>query len=273
VLFRSSTPSEILRDINANHLPKIKDHYPGLSWLFDGPQTDARDAFTGLFKSFPVAALGIFLVIASIFRSYVQPLIIMTTVPFGIIGAIYGHMLFGVDLAMFSVFGMVALTGVVVNDAIVLIEAINTNIGKGIPVFDAITQGGTRRFRAILLTSISTVGGLMPLIMEKDAQAQIVIPMAVSIASGVAFATVLTLFFVPCLFGALNDLRRVAHFLKYLAAIPVLKCVKWVILGEKPEFKNYQFYSWPTREEVEPALSRQADPLSDDMAAEAIVAK
>ena len=268
-----STPSEILRDINANHLPKIKEHYPNLSWLFDGPQTDARDAFAGLFKSFPVAALGIFLVIASIFRSYVQPLIILTTVPFGIIGAIYGHILFGVDLAMFSVFGMIALTGVVVNDAIVLIEAINRNIGKGARVFDAIIQGGIRRFRAILLTSISTVGGLMPLIMEKDGQAQIVIPMAISIASGVAFATVLTLFFVPCLYGVLNDLRRVAHFLKHLAIIPAIMCVKWLIFGEIPEFKNYQFYHWPTREEVEPARLRFVDPLLDDMAAEAMVAK
>jgi multidrug efflux pump subunit AcrB len=171
----------------------------------------------------------------------------MLTIPFGIIGAIYGHLVMGLPIAMFSIFGMVALTGVVVNDAIVLIEAINSNIARGLSTFDSITGGGVRRFRAIMLTSISTVGGLFPLIMEKDAQAQMIIPMALSIASGVMFATFLTLFFVPCLMGVLNDARRITH---------------WLVRGE-----------WPTREQVEPARTRNIDPLQVEADSDPLMAK
>ena len=112
--------------------------------------------------------LGIFVIIATIFRSYLQPLIIMFTVPFGLIGAITVHVVVGWPVSMFSVFGMMALTGVVVNDAIVFIEAVNGQLAKHVPVFDAIVQGGRRRFRAILLTSISTIGALIPIIIEDD---------------------------------------------------------------------------------------------------------
>ncbi|MDP7640063.1 MAG: efflux RND transporter permease subunit, partial [Candidatus Hydrogenedentes bacterium] len=147
----------------------------------------------------------------------------------------------GIDLAMFSVFGMVALTGVVVNDAIVLIEAVNRNLASGREVFDAIERGGARRFRAILLTTISTVGGLLPLIIETDAGAVRVTPMALSIASGVLFATLLTLIYVPCLLAILNDFRRLAHF------------------GVRNR--------WPSREEVEPARLRNIDILAEEESA------
>lgn len=242
-----ANPTEILSEFRQVHIPALMERYPGFDYTFDGPQNDARDAFNGIFVTMPIALFFIFLVIASIFRSYIQPIVIMVTIPFGIIGAIYGHMFLGLPIAMFSVFGMVALTGVVVNDAIVLIEAINGFISRGMPIFDAIVMGGVRRFRAIMLTSISTVGGLAPLIMEKDAQAQVVIPMAVSIAAGVAFATFLTLFFIPCLMGVLNDFRRVLHF--YLK-------------GE-----------WPSREWVEPARLRNRDPLAEETAGSPILAK
>ena len=148
---------------------------------------------------------------------------------------------------MFSVFGMVALTGVVVNDAIVLIEAVNSFIAQGNKVFDAIVQGGVRRFRAIMLTTISTTGGLLPLIAERDQQAQIIIPMALSIAAGVMFATVLTLFFIPCLMGVLNDVRRVGH---------------WFFKSE-----------WLEREAVEPARNRLKDLFEDEDEETIIIAK
>ena len=133
---------------------------------------------------------------------------------------------------------MVALTGVVVNDAIVLIERINENFACGMPFFEAILQGGTRRFRAIFLTTLSTVGGLAPLILETDFQAKFLIPMALSIAAGVAFATILTLVLIPSLLAILNDFRLLVHRVRH---------------GR-----------WPRRLEVEPARNRHDDPMADD---------
>lgn len=115
---------------------------------------------------------------------------------------------------MFSIFGMMALTGVVVNDAIVLIESINTQIADGVPIFGAIGKGGKRRFRAILLTTLSTVGTLIPMIIEGDLSAQPLNPMALSVAAGVVFASLLTLVYIPCLFAILNDFRRALHFVR-----------------------------------------------------------
>jgi len=196
-----------------------------------------RESFDSLYVGYPLALLGIFIIIATMFRSYAQPFIIMFTIPFGIIGAVMGHLLLGYDLSIMSIFGMVALTGVVVNDAIVLIERINENIAEGMPFFEAILSGGARRFRAIFLTSISTVGGLAPLIMETDLQAKFLIPMALSIAAGIAFATVLTLVLVPSLLTLLSDARLLVHRLRY--------------------------GFWPKRVEVEPARNRHRDPLAE----------
>jgi multidrug efflux pump subunit AcrB len=223
----------VLASMGESFIPSLQQKYYGWTYTFDGAQQQSREAIGGLFRSFPIAIFIIFLLIATIFRSYIQPIVIMITIPFGIIGAVLGHLVLGYDLFMFSIFGMVALTGVVVNDAIVMIEAVNHRIAEGMKVLDAIVEGGMRRFRAIMLTSISTVGGLIPIIAEKDAQAQIIIPMALSIAAGVLFATVLTLFFIPCLLGVLNDLRRVATL----------------------TLRGY----WPTREDVEPARTRYQD--------------
>ena len=228
---------EVLRDLAATTLPYLESKYTGWNWFFDGPQKSARDAFNGLLISFPLAMLGIFMIIASVFRSYLQPLTIMLTVPFGIIGAVWAHFIMGYDLALFSVFGMVALTGVVVNDAIVLIEAVNHNIASGMPFLTAVREGGGRRFRAIVLTTVSTVGGLAPLILETEAGAEVVIGMALSIAGGVTFATFLTLVYVPAQLVMLNDWRRVAHLAIH--------------------------HRWPTREEVEPARQRYEDPFEE----------
>ena len=227
---------EVLADIAGRHIPEVQNAHPGFTWHFRGARTQSRDAFAGLLVSFPAAMACIYLIIATVFRSSVQPMIIMTTIPFGLMGAIYGHILLGENLQMFSVFGMIALTGVVVNDAIVLIEAFNHNIATGQRTRQAIVNAGLRRFRAILLTSFSTVGGLAPLILENDPDGRTVVPMALSLASGVAFATVLTLLFIPAQLSILNDMRRIFHYLWY---------------GE-----------WPTRERVEPARTRSVRPAS-----------
>ena len=182
--------------------------------------------------------LGVFIIIATIFRSYAQPFVIMFTVPFGIIGGILGHLVLGYTLSIMSVFGFVALSGVVVNDAIVLIERINENLAQGERFFEAIVNGGIRRFRAIVLTTLSTVGGLTPLILETNFQAKFLIPMALSLAAGVAFATVLTLVLIPCLLGILNDFRLVAETLK---------------TGQ-----------WVSRETVEPSSARYDDTDTSD---------
>ena len=229
--------NEIFAELSASYFPLLKKRHPGLFVDLQGEQKKMRESFGSLFIGFPMAVLGIFVVIATMFRSYVQPFVIMFTVPFGIIGAVFGHLLLGYDLSIMSIFGMVALTGVVVNDAIVLIERINENLACGMPYFDAILQGGARRFRAIFLTTLSTVGGLSPLILETDFQAKFLIPMALSIAAGVAFATVLTLVLIPSLLAILNDLRLVVHRVRH---------------GR-----------WPRRLDVEPARNRHDDPLAD----------
>lgn len=204
---------QINRVIEREHFPELHQTYPGVYFEFQGEKQDSADSLASLKISFPVALIGIYVIIAAIFRSYIQPMIIMLTVPFGIIGAVIGHLLRGIDVSMMSLFGIVALAGVVVNDAIVLIEAYNTNIARGLPVREAIVEAGKRRFRAVFLTTLSTVGGLTPLILERDLQAQFLIPMALSIAAGVAFATLLTLLLIPNLLLILNDIRCFMHYL------------------------------------------------------------
>jgi multidrug efflux pump subunit AcrB len=229
--------NEIFAELSGGFFQRLKSRYPGLHVGLQGEKKKMRESLSSLYVGFPLAVLGIFIIIAAMFRSYVQPFVIMFTVPFGIIGAILGHLLLGYDLSIMSIFGMVALTGVVVNDAIILIERINENIGEGMPFLEAIYSAGARRFRAIFLTTLSTVGGLAPLILETDLQAKFLIPMAISIAAGVAFATLLTLVLIPSLMVILNDLRRLYHRLRRGV--------------------------WPTPEAVEPARDRKVDPLAE----------
>ncbi len=221
---------EIFAELGRTTFRDLKQEYPDLYLSMQGSKKNTRESFSSLKVGFPIAMVGIFVIIATIFRSYVQPFIILFTIPFGIIGAIAGHLLMGYNLSMMSIFGMVALSGVVINDAIVLIERVNENLAGGMKLLDAIIQGGARRFRAIFLTSISTVGGLAPLIMETDMQARFLIPMALSVAGGVAFATGLTLVLIPSLLVIMNDFRRV------------------IVKGVTGE--------WLTREDVEPRVSK-----------------
>jgi len=229
---------ELLADLRENYFPDLLERFPGLTVSVEGTEKENQEALAPLWRGFMVALVGIYVIIAIIFRSYLQPVVIMITVPFGIIGAVYGHLIMGLfkanfTVTMMSMFGIVALAGVVVNDAIVLIECINNMIADGVPFFEAVRRGGARRFRAIFLTTVSTVGGLMPMIVERDMQAQFLVPMALSIAAGVAFATLLTLLLIPSLLGIVNDVRRVSHYLRHR--------------------------TWPTPEEVEPARLRHAE--------------
>jgi len=225
--------NEIFEELNRDFFHQLERRYAGLHVSLQGEQKKMRESFDSLYVGFPLAILGIFIIIAAIFRSYAQPFVIMFTIPFGIIGGILGHLVLGYDLSIMSIFGFVALSGVVVNDAIVMIERINENLAEKMPFFEAVIQGGVRRFRAVILTTLSTVGGLAPLIMEKNFQARFLIPMALSLAAGVAFATLLTLVLIPSLLTILNDLRRV---------------VVRIRTGQ-----------WATREDVEPSSRRYLD--------------
>jgi len=239
---KKANASEIFSELSSGFFQELARKYPGLHVSAQGEQKKMRESIGSLKVGFPLALLGIFIIIATMFRSYIQPIVILFTVPFGVIGAVMGHLLLGYNLSIMSIFGMVALTGVVVNDAIVLIERINENIAKGIPFFEAIISGGGRRFRAIFLTTLSTVGGLTPLIMETDLQAKFLIPMALSIAAGVAFATILTLVMIPSLLTILNDLRLLVYRIRYS--------------------------TWPKRVDVEPARDRYINPVADSSPAE-----
>ena len=150
-----------------------------------------------LFRGFGIAVLAMFVLLVLQFRSYFQPLLILMIVPFGVIGAIWGHAYLGMSLTMFSMFGMVALSGVVLNDSIVLIDFINARVREGVPLYEALIESGERRFRPIMLTSMTTIAGLIPLMMEKSFQAQLLIPMATSLSFGLFFGTALILLLVP----------------------------------------------------------------------------
>lgn len=232
---KKANANEIFDDLRDRFFPELRAKYPDLKVVLKGDKKRSSESFSSLKKGFPIALMGIFTIVATMFRSYLQPLIIMVTIPFGIIGAVLGHLAMGYNLSMMSIFGMVALTGVVVNDAIVLIERINENFAREIHFFQAILQGGSRRFRAIFLTTLSTVGGLAPMLMETDLQAKFLIPMAISLAAGVLFATLLTLVLIPCLLVILNDFRVLAFRL---------------VRGGWP----------PSRTAIEPAFNRYKNP-------------
>ena len=159
-------------------------------------------------RDFAISLMIIFALLAIPLRSYSQPLIIMSVIPFGVVGAMFGHMVLGMTMSGLSMFGIIAVAGIVVNDSLVMVDFVNKARAEGVPIKEAVMQAGARRFRAILLTSVTTFIGVLPIIMETSLQAQIVIPMAVSLAFGVLFATVITLILIPCQYVALEDTKR-----------------------------------------------------------------
>lgn len=200
--------NEINQQLQQTVLPQLAQDFPGLSYSFEGEQREQRESMASLGLNFLLAQLGIFALLAIPFRSYTQPLIVMSAIPFGFIGAVAGHLLMGLDLSLLSMFGIVALTGVVVNDSLIMIDLINRERAEGRPLAEVIRDSGVRRFRPILLTTATTFLGLTPMILETSLQAQFLIPMAVSLGFGVVFATAITLLLVPSLYMILEDLHR-----------------------------------------------------------------
>ena len=169
---------------------------------------EERKLGVSLMVGFALALLGIYALLAIPTKSYLQPLIIMGVIPFGIIGAIVGHWVTGYAFSMMSVIGVIALSGVVVNDSLLLVDYTNKAMARGADRYTAVTEATTRRFRAIMLTSITTFMGLAPMLLERTVQAQDMIPMAISLAFGIVFATVITLLLLPCLYLMLDDVNR-----------------------------------------------------------------
>lgn len=190
---------EVVSALNAGIVPQMQSDYPGLRVSFEGEQREQADALSALMRGFLLAMFVVYALLAIPFKSYGQPLVIMAAIPFGIIGAILGHLMLGLQLGILSLFGIVGLSGVVVNDSLVLIDFVNQKRDEGLSMPDAILVAGKQRFRPILLTSVTTFLGLFPLILEKSVQAQFLIPMAVSLGFGIIFATFIIMLVVPAL--------------------------------------------------------------------------
>jgi multidrug efflux pump subunit AcrB len=210
----TANASQIIADLKANFLPKLVERYPGVSFDLEGQAKRTGESIDSLKTGYFLAMMGIFLLLASQFRSYIQPVIIMMAIPFGLIGAVLGHLLMGMEFTIVSIFGIVALSGIVVNDSLILIDFINRAVRSGVDIETAVVQSGKARFRPVLLTSITTIAGLLPILLETSFQAQFLIPMAISICFGLLVATCLTLLYVPALYLIVRDVRNavVARF-------------------------------------------------------------
>lgn len=201
-------PSKVVQEIQKDYLPQLQAKYPKIQTALDGGSLDEQNAMVGLMQGFFFALFTIYALMAIPLKSYSQPLIIMSVIPFGIIGALFGHLIQGLAMSVLSLCGIVALAGVVVNDSLILVDFVNRAREQGQSVRQAAVDSGCYRFRAIILTSLTTFVGLVPIILERSLQAQIVIPMATSLAFGILFSTVVTLILVPLLYIILDDVSR-----------------------------------------------------------------
>ncbi len=203
-----TTGNDIRAALARSILPEVVADTPGLTFNFSGEQEAQAEAVSSLASSLMVAMLAMYALMAVAFRSYLQPLVVLSAVPFGMFGAVIGHLVMGYDLSFLSVFGLVALSGVVVNDSLVLIDAVNQLRREGLGVIESVVGGVTRRVRPVILTSLTTFFGLMPIILERSNQAQWLVPMALSLGFGVLFVTGIALILVPCTYMIVDDLTR-----------------------------------------------------------------
>ncbi len=199
---------EILTEFKKTVLTELAADYPGLTYDLEGESKERKESMGTMAIGFSMALFLIYTLLAVPFKSYLQPFIIMFSIPFGIVGAILGHLIMGKDLSLLSMFGIVALTGVVVNDSLLLIDFINQKRKRGVELFQAVSESAQRRFRPIILTSLTTSLGLTPIILEKSMQAQFLIPMAISLGFGILFATFITLLLIPSLYLILEDFLK-----------------------------------------------------------------
>ena len=205
--------NEVAKRFKNDALPMLAEKFPSVSFNFEGEQADQADSIREIGIGFVFALIAMYVLMAIPLRSYLQPAIIMSVIPFGIVGAVFGHILMKTELSIMSMCGIVALSGVVVNDSLVLVEYVNRHRKESQSILEAAQRAGVVRFRAILLTSLTTFAGLMPMLVETDMQARFLIPMAISLGFGILFATAITLILVPSVYVMLEDFKRAIGWL------------------------------------------------------------
>ncbi len=207
----SLTSGQITADMEKRLMPDLLAEYPLVKVRWEGQREQTNESLRSLGVGFVVALFAMFVLLTMEFKSYFQPLLIIAVIPFGVAGAVFGHALMGMPLTLFSMFGLVALSGVVVNDSIVLIDFINHRIRAGHPLQQSLREAGCLRFRPVLLTSVTTIGGLLPLLLETSFQAQFLVPMATAMAFGLATTTLLVLILVPTMYSFFGTSAREGH--------------------------------------------------------------
>ncbi len=201
----ASAQNRILESLTSDVLPQLRADFPGITWTFEGSEAEMRESTQALWSGFIIAMILMYALLAAALNSYTQPLVVMLAIPFGIIGAVIGHMILGYDLSLVSLMGIIALSGVVVNDSLIMIDYVDKHRGDR-PAYEAIHEAGARRFRPIILTTLTTFGGLTPIILETSSQAYQLIPMAISLGFGIVFATSIILVIVPSLYLIIDDI-------------------------------------------------------------------
>ena len=199
---------ELLRELRQNYLPQFEKRHPSVSLAVEGEAQESAETNASVMRAFMMGLLGVFVLLSFQFKSWIEPALVMVTIPLSLIGVIWGHLLMGYDLTMPSIFGFVSLAGVVVNDSILLVGFAKARRRDGLGIVEAATLASRQRFRAVLLTSLTTIAGLTPLLLEKSLQAQFLIPLAAAIVFGLLASTVLVLLIIPCLYAILGDLPK-----------------------------------------------------------------
>jgi multidrug efflux pump subunit AcrB len=215
---------DVVRDARSKFVPQLLEKYPSVGFRLSGGTQEQNEYFVKMGIGFLAALFLIYGLLAVPLRSYLQPIVIMSVIPFGFIGAVLGHILFDMSVNILSIFGIIALAGVVVNDSLILVEFANRGKAEGLTTQQAITEAGTKRFRAILLTTLTTFVGLLPLLFETSVQAQFVIPMALSLSFGILFASTITLLLIPCLYLVVETNHR---FVSAILLLPLLMAVSY----------------------------------------------
>lgn len=229
----------ILADISEDVIPRVLAQVDGVRASFEGQQRNQAKLIKSMRTAFPIALLGMIILVILVFRSYAQTFMIFSLIPIGILGGIWGHGIQGIQLNMLSLYGFIALSGIIINDSIVFVDQINRNLKSGLPIFEAVHSAGLSRLRPILLTTLTTALGLAPLILETSRQAQFLIPMAVAVAYGLVFGTMILLFILPSMFLVINSLRT--------------------------RFKGWITGIRPAPETVEPAVIEMKSPLAEEL--------
>jgi multidrug efflux pump subunit AcrB len=205
---RVANAADIIADTKKRFLPELKKQFPDIIIALEGQEKEMKSSMGGMIKAFGIGIFGVFCLLSFQFRSYQEPLVVMVTIPFAFIGVVWGHVFMGIDICMPSILGFVSLAGIVVNDSILLVSFIKLNTARGKTVAESGKLASRERFRAVMLTSITTIAGLLPLLSERSMQAQILIPLACSIVFGLLMSTLLVLLVVPCLYTILSDFRQ-----------------------------------------------------------------